>query len=91
MSTLLITNAQMCFVTFSSHITVILTMNLVLDRAQHQGPPLALAPAPLAAAANQEAVTQVVAQTLAASQILTQRNPRRRWNSQISQTSMELR
>lgn len=79
------------FVIFSLHGTVILMMNPVLDQAQRQGPAQAPVPAPPAAAANQEAVTQVVAQTLAASQILTQRYPRRRWNSQISQTSMELR
>ncbi len=81
----------MCFMIFSLHVTVILMMNPVLDQAQHQDPAQAPVPAPPAAVANQGAVTQVVAQTLAVSQILTQRNPRRRWNRQISQTSMELR
>lgn len=66
-------------------------MNPVLDQAQHQGLDQApvLAP-PAAAAVSQEAVTQEVAQTLADSQILTQK-PRRRSNHQISQTLMELR
>lgn len=70
---------------------VTLMMNPVPDRPQHLGLVQAPVPAPPAAAANQGVVTQVVAQTLAASQIPTQRNPRRRWNSQTSQTLMELR
>lgn len=75
----------------SLHVTVILMMNPVLDRAQRQGPAQARVPALPAAAANQGAVTQEVAQTLAANQILTQKNQRTRWNHQISQTLMELR
>lgn len=62
----------------SSGESSILMMNLVLDRDQHLGPAQAPVPAPPAAAASQGAVTQEVAQTLAASQIQTQRNPRRR-------------
>ncbi|MED6253470.1 hypothetical protein ATANTOWER_030553, partial [Ataeniobius toweri] len=68
-------------------------MSLVLVLDLDQAPPLlqvqAPVPAPLAVAANQGAVTQEVAQTLAVSQSLTQRNPMRRWNHQIRQTLME--
>lgn len=71
--------------------TAILMMNPVLDRDQRPDLAQAPAPAPPAAAASQGAVTQEVVQTLAASQIQTQRNPRRRLNRQISQTLMEPR
>lgn len=64
-------------------------MNLVLD--QRRGLVRAPLPARPAAAANQEAVTQVAVQTLAVSQTLTLKNPRRRWSHQISQILMELR
>lgn len=69
--------------------TVTPMMNPALGQAL--GPDRAPVPVPAAAVANQGAVTQEVAQTPAASQILTQRNPRRRWNHQTSQTSMVLR
>lgn len=75
----------------SLYVTVILMMNPVLDRAQLQDLAQARVPALPAAAANQGAVTQEVAQTLAANPILTQKNQRRRSNHQISQTLMELR
>ncbi|MEQ2288902.1 hypothetical protein AMECASPLE_027682 [Ameca splendens] len=72
-----------------------MSLVLVLDLDQAQALPLlqvqAPVPAPLAVAANQGAVTQEVAQTLAVSQSLTQRNPMRRWNHQIRQTLMEQR
>lgn len=71
--------------------TVILMMNLVLDRDQGPDPVQVPVPAPLAAAASLGAVTQEVAQTLAASQIQTQKNQRRRLSHQISQILMELR
>lgn len=62
-------------------------MNLVLDLDLAQVP----VQAPLAAAVSQGAATQEVAQTLAASRIQRQKNPRKRLTLQTSQTLMALR
>lgn len=71
--------------------TVIPMMSPAPVQAQPLLPVQVPVPAPPAAAADPGAVTLEVVQTLAASQILTQRNQMRRWNHKTSQTSMELR
>lgn len=65
--------------------------NLILDLALHLGLARAQVPVLPAAAANQEAVTQEVVLTLAVSQTLIQRNPKKSWKHQTSPILMEQR